>query len=158
MVRGLFGLGVVAGLLALFGACSSNGAVGVDTCKTIENALCANAPRCGVSLEGTPVHSSVLSAVDACQQFYQVACLHGLVTTSAPDSTQVQACVNAINQNACDNGNLILNPQLNPSCSFLAPPVVVVVDSGTAETSTDAAADATDDVVSDDSGLIIISP
>ena len=126
-----------------------------------ERAL-SNAPRCGVSLNGPPVYSSSLTPVEACQQYYKVACLHGLASSPAPTTVQVQACVDAINGNACDNGNLITNPQLNPSCTWLTPPVVVVVDAstdveaGAEAATTDAAEDTT--TPSDDSGLIIIGP
>ncbi len=167
MERLLYSLASVALLGTIVWACKSS-AVGVDTCKQIENALCARAPSCGVDIgsSSTPKHSSELTSVAACQQFYALECLHGLETTSVPSSTEVQDCIGAINTQAegCDGGLLITSPQtaaLNGVCSWLAPPAApVVVDSGlatdgpVAETGADAGADS----ASGDSGLIIISP
>jgi hypothetical protein len=169
MLRVSFSVSWRLAVLALGGtlvwACKG-GAVGVETCKQIENALCARAPACGINLSattGTPRHSDSETDVQACQQFYAIECQHGLETSATPSSAQVQDCVNAITKQAegCDGGTLINDTQdvaLNGACSWLVPPTPVVVDAAVAATDGTVAADAGADVVSNDSGLVIISP
>jgi hypothetical protein len=150
---------VLAAFCALMWACKGS-AVGVDTCKQIEDALCERAPSCGINIgvDGTPRHSDSESDVQACEQFYAIECQHGLETSVTPSSAQVQGCIAAItNQtDGCEGGTLITDPQdvaLNGACAWLIPPAAaVVVDSGVPATT-----DASTDVVSNDSGLVIIS-
>jgi hypothetical protein len=108
--------------LALPLACSS-GAVGVDACKQVEHARCQAAAACGVSLE--PPYHTAGSDVDACIRFYDVACLHGLVSGSDPGPAAVSACVAAISGHPCTSGkpNLVLSPEQDPACTWLVPPV-----------------------------------
>jgi hypothetical protein len=165
MVRLLSALLALATVCALAFACKSS-VIGVATCRAVEDALCARAPSCGVSLS-TPVAANGVDAVEACQLFYETECLHGLETSEAPSSTQVSQCINAINTQTigCDGGGLITDPQdvaLNDACAWLVPPATVTtVDAAADAVPTDAAVtDSTatsPDVESADSGLIIIS-
>jgi hypothetical protein len=118
---GVRALALVAAL-ALPLACSS-GAVGVDACKQVEHARCQAASACNVSLE--PPYHTAGSDVDACIRFYDVACLHGLVTGSDPGSAAVSTCVAAISGHPCAAGkpNLVVSPEQDPACSWLVPPV-----------------------------------
>jgi hypothetical protein len=157
---------VVIALAGTLGWACKGGAVGVETCKQIENALCARAPACGINLSattGTPRHSDSETDVQACQQFYAIECQHGLDTSVTPSSAQIQDCINAITSQVegCAGGTLITDPQdvaLNGACSWLIPPSAVVVDAAVAATDGTVATDAGADVVSNDSGLVIISP
>jgi hypothetical protein len=114
----------LAAALAVPLACGT-GAVGVDACKQVEHARCQAASACGVSLE--PPYHTAGSDVDACIRFYDVACLHGLVSGSDPGPAAVNACVAAISGHPCapDGGppNLVVSPEQNPACSWLVPPV-----------------------------------
>jgi hypothetical protein len=167
MSRVLWGLVVVALLGTLIGVFTSackGGAVGVATCKTIEDALCERASSCGINIgvDGTPRHSDSQTDVTACEQFYSIECLHGLETSVTPTGAQIQNCVNAIANQAegCDGGSLITDPQdvaLNGACAWLIPPAPVVVDAAVTVidgTVVDVAAD----TESNDSGLVILSP
>ena len=149
MRRTWIGLALAAAVLAglPLAACGSDGN-GVGTCQQLESARCVYAQKCGLDLS-FPLHSgsSPEDAVQACQLFYQDACLHGFVTSInlTPTSTMndVQNCLNAIN-NPKNNCNVVLNPQTFPACMWLNPPdsgvdasdalpdtFVVVVDTGT---------------------------
>jgi hypothetical protein len=94
--------------------------VAVDSCRKIETARCENAPACGLSLDA-PVHkgSSPAEAVAACVRYYDTACLHGFSASSDPGGPAVQACVDAINNGG--DCNVVKQPELHPSCSFLIP-------------------------------------
>lgn len=107
--------GVLTGVFA----CGSD-PVGVETCRTIEQARCENAPSCGLSLE-QPVHrgDSVEDDVRACIQFYEDACRHGLAAPTDPGALELQACVDAINTGDC---NVVRAPETHPACAFLVPP------------------------------------
>jgi hypothetical protein len=157
-------VGVVALGLIIAGACKNN-ANDVAACRTIEDALCARAPSCGVDIgpDGTPKHSTVLTSVEACQQFYEIACLHGLQTSVTPTSTEVQACADAIATqiDGCDGGAIITDPQdvaANGACAWLIPPTTVVASTDAAATEASTTTDASADTESADSGLIIVSP
>lgn len=125
-----------AGIVTAAAACSSS-ATGVDACKEIETARCKNAPACGISLT-TPV-SRDGREVDSCIRFYADACNHGLASKASPSSTDVNACVAAINNGSCD---VVQSPEHAAACSFLIP-VVTDTDSG-ADAGTDSGTDAAD--------------
>ncbi len=73
---------LLAGGAMLSSACG-NDAVGVEACRTIEEARCKRAPQCGVDMS-VPVHRDTPSHdVDACIRYYNDACLHGLATDVA---------------------------------------------------------------------------
>jgi hypothetical protein len=76
-----------------------------------------------VSLE--PPYHTAGSDVDACIRFYDVACMHGLVSGSDPGQAAVSACVAAIAGHPCAAGepNLVKSPEKDPACSWLVPPV-----------------------------------
>src|SRR5579862_4360935 len=82
----------------VLGACSG-GPNGVDACRQIENARCAQAGKLGCIDLNFPLHSgsAVSDGVTACQLYYEDACLHGLETPVAPASASVTLCVAAIN-------------------------------------------------------------
>lgn len=105
------GLLAVAAALALVGACGSK-ANGVDVCKQVETARCQAAPKCNISIT-PPVYTSG-TAIDACIQFYEVACLDGL-GVSAPTSAEVTACVESI-ELTCD---YVSTPSDSPACAWL---------------------------------------
>lgn len=111
----------------------SNGANSVDACRQLEGARCERAQGCGIDL-GYPLHSgsTAADAIQACQSFYQDACLHGLVTPAPITASDVNGCLNAIEHGNC---NAVVNPQDNPACMWLNPP-----DSGV-EAGVDAAKD-----------------
>ena len=137
--------GAMAGAFALCLAAvaCSNGANDVNDCVTLESARCERAIGCGIDLN-YPLHSgsSPQDAVQACQTYYQEACLHGFVTTITITAIDVGNCLKAINTGNC---NAVLNPQNEPACLWLNPPdsgvdasdaiadttVVVVIDTGT---------------------------
>lgn len=128
---------VVALGLASSLACGTD-PVGVDSCRKIETARCQNAKSCGINL-ATPVHRRDGNTPDkqdqqdvgACIRFYDVACLHGLATTTDPGAVSTQACVDAIN-NATDC-DIVRNPEKHAPCAFLLPPAAppVAVEAGT---------------------------
>jgi hypothetical protein len=119
-VRALL-LALAAAATGLVPACSGS-AVGVDACKSVEDARCRAASACGVSLQ--PPYSTAGTDVDACIRFYDVACLHGLAGGSDPGPTALNACVAAIASHPCDKGgpNLVLSPESDPKCAWLVPP------------------------------------
>ena len=67
-------------------------AVGVDACRTIENARCEAATACGFTEE----------KVQACVLFYRDQCLHGVANADAgePATASTDACVAAVNATA----------------------------------------------------------
>lgn len=135
-------LGAVALALAAVAPGCGTDAVGVDTCRQVENARCQQAPRCPDNINlGTPVHrNSPTTDVDACMRFYHDACLHGLATDKDPGAIATKACVDAINTGDCA---VVTHPETHPSCAWLVPPVVAATDAGS-DAATDAAADAAD--------------
>jgi hypothetical protein len=115
--RAVFACGLAAiALLITLGACGTD-PVGVDSCRTIEQARCENAPRCGIDLT-YPVHRGDSQArnVSECIRYYHDACLHGLVASVDPGQTSVQVCVDAINNGDC---TVVTNPETAPACAFL---------------------------------------
>jgi hypothetical protein len=126
MVRKWLGsalLALIAAGVAATVACGTD-AVGIQTCRQIEEARCHGAPNCPNIALGTPVHrgTSPAAAVDACIRYYDDACLHGLAA-SDPGATTTKACVDAINQRAsipdCD---ALAKPETIPECAWLTPP------------------------------------
>jgi len=105
------GLAALVAMIAL-GACGTD-PVGVESCRTIEQARCENAPRCGIDLT-YPVHRG--DDVSECIRYYHDACLHGLVASVDPGQTIVQVCVDAINNGDC---KVVTNPETVPACAFL---------------------------------------
>jgi hypothetical protein len=136
--------------LALFpcGACG-NGADGIGACRQIEYARCNRAPSCGISLE-PPYHTSG-NDVEACIQFYDVACLHGL-SVAQPSGALVNACVAAI-QSPASPCSVVQTPTNAPECGWLGPAATTTLDAAIvdgAEADTDAGgADAEDDATMD---------
>jgi hypothetical protein len=134
---------VALGVSATLAACGTT-AVGVDDCNAIEDALCKRAAdmTCPGSYDlSQPLHpgGSAENAA-ACIRFYSIACLHGLVVTTAPNKLEVTTCVDAIN--GTDSCSVIEYPQTAPddACAWLIPP-----EAGTdAEASTADAGDAGD--------------
>jgi hypothetical protein len=105
---GTLGLAFVMGLVA----CGTD-AVGVQTCRQIEQARCEQAPACGIPLE-PPFHTSG-SDVDACIRFYDDACLHGL-SVSDPGPIETNQCVLAIRNHGC---SVVVHPESDPACAWL---------------------------------------
>jgi hypothetical protein len=133
-------------MAAMFAACG-NGANDVAVCKQIEDTRCANAPRCPDIDLNVPQHSASLTAVESCQQYYDIECQHGLQTSVKPTSAEVTACIAAINDGVCFT---VEHPETEPACAWLLPPTPIVPDaSAEAEASTDAALDATADAGAD---------
>ncbi len=133
-------------------ACESD-AVGVDACRRVEEARCKRAPACGVSLTSPPHEGSPGSDVDACIRYYRDACLHGLVRTKEPTSTEIDACVARIETGTCE---ATVTPSLTNECAWLGTElndaesdVAVGTDTSTQDTG---AADASNDVPIDATG------
>jgi len=93
------------------------GAVGVDACMQIQQARCGWVVACNISLPTR--RSDSTSPVDDCIRYYDDQCLHGLVTTVAPDKNQVTACVDAIN--AATDCTIVNSPETADACAFLIP-------------------------------------
>ncbi len=127
----LGGLGVAVG-----GAGCGSNAQGVDACKSIEEARCKQIPSCPNVTVSPPIWYTSGSAVDACTRYYDTACAHGLSIGSNPSTSDVNACVAAINANGC---GVVAAPESDPSCAWLVPPADQ--DAGDAGDGGDAAAD-----------------
>src|ERR1700733_52266 len=108
-------LALAAGLVAL--ACGSS-AVGVGTCKSIEEARCRQVPSCPNVEVSPPIWFTSGTAVDACIRFYETACLHGLASGSDPGTAAVNACVAAIETHGC---GVVAAPETDPACVWLIP-------------------------------------
>ncbi len=129
--------GAIVGAAA---ACSSS-ATGVDACKSIEEARCRNAPGCGIALDQPMSRNG--REVDSCIRFYDDACKHGLASNANPSTTDVNACVKAINDGPCTT---VVTPENDPACSFLIPAVVPDTSTGDTEAGdANAASDAATD-------------
>jgi hypothetical protein len=125
---------VVLGALVPLAACGTS-AIGVDICDSIETARCNRAVLLGClpDLPDSDINLSVPPHPDdnasACIEYYKVACLHGLVTSTLPEGGQVTECVDFISQSAtCP---FVAQPQTADACAWLIPPAVVA-DSGDA--------------------------
>lgn len=73
----------VAFLVVSAAACGT-GAVGIDKCRSIEQARCEAAASCGI-----------VDDVDACKRYYRDQCLHGMAH-GVPSTTSVDRCVKTI--------------------------------------------------------------
>jgi hypothetical protein len=105
----------LGGLLAF--ACGTD-AVGVETCRRVEEARCRRvADACTTSVDlSKPAHRD--ADVDACIRYYDTACLHGLVTATEPGGLQADRCIEALGRASCDD---ILHPERLSECSWLNP-------------------------------------
>ncbi len=121
---------IVLGMLGATIDCGTD-AVGVDSCKQIEEARCRQAPACGISLE-PPYHTSG-NDVSACIRAYDISCLHGL-DVGDPGSVAVSACVAAIEQPG--NCVTVSAPESDPACAWLAPATAASDAETTADTTT----------------------
>jgi len=131
-------LALPLGLAAAAAAGGCNGsAVGVDACKSIEEARCRQVPSCPNVQVSPPVYYTSGSATDACIRYYDVACAHGLAVGVDPGTSAVNACVSAIENDGCD---VVAKPETDPACAWLEPP-----DSGD-----DGGGDASDGAASSD--------
>ena len=151
---------VVACAFALLGApfaCSTD-AVGIEACRSIEEARCEAAEPCGI-----------VTDVAACKRFYRDQCLHGLVSEEKPGSPKVNKCVATIRAAgeckkagetqiaAChlkptlkttlsDVCDIVLTPEETSECRFLIPEEPPVPDAAAEETATaDAGSDSAGD-------------
>src|SRR5262245_34968096 len=108
MVRKWAGSGILALVVTVAGPLSACGtdAVGVETCRQVEEARCRRAPSCPAIDLSNPKHRD--PDVDACIRFYRDACLHGLATNSDPGAPQTKACIDAINRGDC---NVVEHPE-----------------------------------------------
>jgi hypothetical protein len=128
-------LGLAGLALPIFLACGTS-AVSVGVCDTISTALCTRAaelncsPNSDYGVDGGPsinleVPPHVGGEADnaaACINWYVgSACLHGLGTSKAPVGQDVPNCVTAIN--STKSCAIVANPQLDPACTWLIPPV-----------------------------------
>jgi hypothetical protein len=111
---GLLALLVVGG--AWLGACGTD-AVGVETCRQIEEARCRQAPNCPDIDLSVPKHRD--PNVDACIRYYRDACLHGLAAPADPGAVATKACIDAINRGNCQ---IVEHPETDPACAWLIPP------------------------------------
>ena len=86
-------LGPAALALAVVAMACGSSAVGVDTCKSIEEARCNQLPNCPNVQVSPPIWYTNGTAVQACVRYYDTACGHGLSTGTDPGTTAVNACV-----------------------------------------------------------------
>ncbi|MEZ4232648.1 MAG: hypothetical protein R3B89_25960 [Polyangiaceae bacterium] len=129
------------------GGCSTD-AVGITTCREIEDTRCEAAAQCGI--EGA-------EDVDACKRFYRDHCLHGLGLEGEPRGSDVRRCKAVISgagecakqgvtdpaqcaalqgqqlastiQTVCD---VVLQPEDTTACRFLVPDEEDLPDGGSA--------------------------
>jgi hypothetical protein len=146
LARVAVALSALAGVAALALACGTD-AVGVDECRQIESARCLQAPNCAAYCTASttacpidlaiPVHRDAPTTdIDACVRYYHDACLHGLKTSTLPDTAQLNGCLAAINSGYCPT---VIQPETDPACAWLIPPQTPdagVADTSTADTST----------------------
>ena len=127
-------LGAAAAAVAL--ACTT-GAVGVAACKQIERARCNRLPSCsGIQSPDTPYGSPV----DECIRYYDIDCLHGLAIAENPSSSEITACVDAINNGDC--GVVAKPQQAADACGWLVPPADVDASDAAPEAAVEASVDA----------------
>jgi hypothetical protein len=132
---GLAFTAAVAGVVAVV-ACGNN-ANDVAGCRILEDARCDRALECGLD-PSFPLHAGNTDAdfVTACKLFYEDACLHGFVTSIDITPSDQDNCYSAIKTASC---NIVINPQLDPRCSWLIPPDAGV-DAGLDATTVDGTA------------------
>jgi hypothetical protein len=78
---------LLAALATGFAGCGSAG-VGLDECRSVENARCSAAAHCDLGLTST-------AKVEQCTQFARDNCLHGLLAPP-PHPGTVDRCLHAI--------------------------------------------------------------
>ena len=78
---------LLAALATGFAGCGSAG-VGIDECRSVENARCSAAAHCDLGLTST-------AKVQQCTQFARDNCLHGLLAPP-PHPGTVDRCLHAI--------------------------------------------------------------
>jgi hypothetical protein len=111
---------VLAGAGVLFGAACGTEAVGVESCRKIEQVRCESGPRCGLAMDRPRHHGSEpVNDVAACIRYYDDACLHGLVIGYEPGSVLVDQCVAAIAEGSCE---VVRAPEIHPACAWIKPP------------------------------------
>lgn len=112
-------LAIALALLTVAGCGSS--ATDVGGCKQIEEARCAYAAAHCTSGDGaiqlTPPYYTNGTAQQACDRYYDTACLNGLEVSPPNGQTSVTDCVNAITSCA-----LVETPWNAPACAWLIPP------------------------------------
>lgn len=81
----LFWAALVTGWLGAGASACGPDPVGVDDCRSIENARCQAAVACGLVKDAS-----------ACMRFYRDHCLHGLAAPETPGGAAVTECVEAI--------------------------------------------------------------
>src|ERR1700683_4856475 len=117
---GMLALAIALALLAAAGCGTS--ANGVGQCKQIEEARCAYAATHCQSgpnpIQLTPPYYTSGSAQQACDRYYDTACLNGLANTPPSGQTSVNDCIQAI-QSSCA---LTETPWNDPRCAWLIPP------------------------------------
>jgi len=114
----LLALPLALAVAGAVGGCNGN-AVGVDACKSIEEARCRQVPNCPNVQVSPPIDYTSGSATDACIRYYDVACAHGLAVGVDPGTSAVNACVTAIENDGC---GVVAAPESDPACSWLEPP------------------------------------
>lgn len=134
--RVLVVLGLANLALAVLGAACGSSAVGVDACKSIEEARCNQLPNCPNVTVSPPIWYTTGTAVQACVRYYDTACAHGLSIGTTPATYQVNDCVNAIATSCA----VVAEPWSDPSCTWLVPPAAV--EAGEEAGDADAAEDA----------------
>jgi len=123
-----------AAAVILAASACGNGAVGVDACQSIEEARCREAPACEIAVQ--PPYYTSGTGVEACIQYYEVACLHGLAVPD-PGSASVNACVAAIESGDC----ALVQAPVTGACAWLGPSS----SSSSEAASSDAGADSQED-------------
>jgi hypothetical protein len=116
--RVLVALGLANLALAVLGVACGSSAVGVDACKSIEEARCNELPDCPNVQVSPPIWYTTGTAVQACVRYYDTACAHGLSIGTTPSTTQVSDCVTAIKSSCA----VVAEPQTDPNCAWLVPP------------------------------------
>jgi hypothetical protein len=123
MRRWFVPLALAIALAPLASAGCGNSATGVGACKQIEEARCNRAySHCqgndASDIDLSPPYFASGNSEQACVRYYDTACLNGLEVGSYTQ-TEVNNCVNAINQGTCA---LVLAPWNDSRCAWLTPP------------------------------------
>ncbi|APR99915.1 hypothetical protein [Pajaroellobacter abortibovis] len=106
-------------LPSTLGAGCGTNSIATNDCQKIEYARCRHANECGRDLSRIPPSQQSQDPIAACMNYYQIACLHGMVIPSSPSVEQVKACLNEIEKGNC---TAVLTPQDVPGCQWLTPP------------------------------------
>jgi hypothetical protein len=146
MLRKWMGIGLLVGTAVVVisvAACGTD-AVGIETCRQIEDARCQQAVHCPVAtVDGgidlsLPVHrNSPTTDIASCIRYYHDACLHGLAVPD-PGAVVANACIAAINTGDCQT---VAHPETAPACAWLIPPAAVISDAAADVDAADAAID-----------------